>query len=138
MGEDPTADHYQPDLRVRGGAIIPLGPVMQHTGEKPLDPLTLVVSLDGEGSADGWLYEDEGDGFGYKHGRYKITTFAAKRIGKHLLLTSPDHIGLLPDRRRALEVKVLSDNGTQTVEIRAPARFPLRLRLTGGNGGNRD
>jgi alpha-glucosidase len=46
---------------------------MQHTGEKPLDPLTLVVSLDQDGSADGWLYEDEGDGFANKYDRYKIT-----------------------------------------------------------------
>jgi alpha-D-xyloside xylohydrolase len=28
-------------LWVRGGAILPLGPEMAHTGEKPLDPLTL-------------------------------------------------------------------------------------------------
>ena len=129
VGEDPTTDDYQPDLRVRGGAIIPLGPVMQHTGEKPLDPLTLVVSLDRNGSADGWLYEDEGEGFGHKYGRYKITTFAAKRIDKNLLLMSPDRIGLLPDRPRALEVKVLSDEGAQTFQIPAPARFPLWLRL---------
>jgi alpha-glucosidase len=58
---------------------------MQHSGEKALDPLTLVVSLDQDGSADGWLYEDEGDGFANKYGRYKITTFSAKRIGKNLL-----------------------------------------------------
>ena len=129
VGEDPAADSYQPDLRVRGGAIIPLGPVMQHTGEKPLDPLTLIVSLDRNGSADGWLYEDEGEGFAYKYGRYKITTFAAKRVGKNLLLMSPDHIGLLPDRPRALEVKVLTDSGTQTFQIPSPARFPLLLPL---------
>jgi alpha-glucosidase len=133
VGEDAAADHYQPDVRVRGGAIIPLGPVMQHTGEKPLDPLTLVVSLDQNGSADGWLYEDQGEGFAYKHGRYKITTFAAKRIGESLLLMSSDSIGLLPNRPRALEVKVLTDSGTQTFQVPSPATFPLCLPLQAGN-----
>src|SRR5258705_5525760 len=47
-------------------------------------------------------------------GRDRIRlSFAAKRFGKNLLLMSPDHIGLLPDRRRALEVKVLTESGTQ-------------------------
>src|SRR5947207_4701211 len=27
----------------RAGSIVPLGPLMQFTGEKPLDPLTLLV-----------------------------------------------------------------------------------------------
>lgn len=30
-------------LYVRAGAILPLGPLMQHTGEKPLDPLTVEI-----------------------------------------------------------------------------------------------
>jgi hypothetical protein len=65
--------------------------VTQHTGEKPLDPLTLVVSLDQDGSADGWLYEDEGDGFANKYGRYKITTFAAKRINRTIVLNAAQY-----------------------------------------------
>jgi alpha-D-xyloside xylohydrolase len=33
---------------VRGGAIIPMGPVQQFVGEKPLDPLTLELYLPGD------------------------------------------------------------------------------------------
>jgi hypothetical protein len=46
---------------------------------------------------------------------------------------SPDHIGLLPDRPRALEVKVLTDSGTQTFQIPSPATFPLLLPLQDQN-----
>jgi alpha-glucosidase (family GH31 glycosyl hydrolase) len=31
-------------LFVREGAVVPLGPPMQHVGERPTDPLTLVVA----------------------------------------------------------------------------------------------
>lgn len=37
-------------LFVRAGSILPLGPVMQHTGEKPLDPLTVEVYPGGTAS----------------------------------------------------------------------------------------
>jgi alpha-glucosidase len=69
---------YQPALRIRPGAIVPAGPPMQHTDEQPLDPLTLYVSLDEKGEAAGALYEDAGNGFGYRSGEYRLTTYAAR------------------------------------------------------------
>ncbi len=57
-------------LFVRGGAVLPMGPVMQHTGEKPMETLTLHVFF-GEGSFE--LYEDEGEGYGYQEGRHART-----------------------------------------------------------------
>ena len=51
---------------------------MQFTGEKPLDPLSLYVSLDEQGEAVGRLYEDAGNGFSYREGDYRLTTFKAK------------------------------------------------------------
>ena len=38
----------------------------ENTTQPSLDPLTLVVSLDAAGHAEGWLYDDDGDGFGYQ------------------------------------------------------------------------
>jgi alpha-glucosidase len=70
-----------PRLYVKGGSIIPLGPVMQWTGEKPLNPLTLLVSLDASGEAAGTLYEDAGDGFGYTKGDFRTTTYRAVKDG---------------------------------------------------------
>lgn len=70
-----------PKLFVRGGAIIPVGPTMEYTGQKKLDPLTLIVSLDSKGTASGVLYEDAGDGWSYQKGDYLKTTYTAKTDG---------------------------------------------------------
>lgn len=70
-----------PRLYVRGGSIVPAGPVVQWSGEKPLNPLTLYVSLDENGQAAGTLYEDAGDGFGYESGDYRLTTYKATKTG---------------------------------------------------------
>ena len=59
-GENSKTDKYQADVKVRGGAIIPMSKVIQNTNEYTLDSLTLVVSLDKQGLAKGRLYEDAG------------------------------------------------------------------------------
>ena len=53
-------------LYIRAGAIIPFGPEMQYTGEKPADPITLCIY----GGANGTftLYEDDGVTYGYERG----------------------------------------------------------------------
>jgi len=78
-GENSLTDKYQPDVRIREGAIVPLGKLIQSTVDYRADSLTLLVSLDKKGEASGKLYEDEGDGYGYQAGRfaeysYKATT----------------------------------------------------------------
>jgi len=45
---------------VRGGAILPLGPEMNYTGEKPADPLRFEIYPDARGEASTVLYEDDG------------------------------------------------------------------------------
>jgi alpha-D-xyloside xylohydrolase len=51
---------------VRAGTILPMGPVIEWTTQKPTDPLELRIY----GGADGsyTLYEDEGDGYQYERG----------------------------------------------------------------------
>ncbi len=55
-------------VHVRAGAILPFGPEVQYTGEKPADPITLWVY----GGADGafTLYEDDGLTYGYERGAF--------------------------------------------------------------------
>jgi alpha-D-xyloside xylohydrolase len=55
-------------LFVREGSIIPAGPVMQYTDEKPTDPVTLYV-FQGQ-DADFTLYEDEGTNYNYEKGQF--------------------------------------------------------------------
>jgi alpha-glucosidase len=58
-------------LLVRGGAILPLGPVVQHTGERPLDEVTLQIYPEGTSRFE--LYEDDGRSNAYRRGGYALT-----------------------------------------------------------------
>ncbi|MBO4663235.1 MAG: DUF5110 domain-containing protein [Bacteroidaceae bacterium] len=60
-------------LFVRAGSIIPLGPQIEYTRQKPADNIRLYIykGADGEFS----LYEDEGVNYGYEAGRYATIRF---------------------------------------------------------------
>jgi alpha-glucosidase (family GH31 glycosyl hydrolase) len=60
-------------LLVRAGAILPLGPVVQHTAERPLDEITLLIYPDGASRFE--LYEDDGRTNAYRQGHHALTPF---------------------------------------------------------------
>jgi alpha-glucosidase len=76
-------DGYQPDLKQRGGSIIPVGPVIQSTEEFRTDSLTLLVCLDKENKATGTLYIDKGEGFDYRSGDFEVDIFTAEKAGEN-------------------------------------------------------
>ena len=53
---------------VRAGSILPMGPELQFTSEKPADPLTLWVYTGRDGRFE--LYEDDGASYGYEQGQF--------------------------------------------------------------------
>ena len=65
--ELPTPFNQAP-MMVRAGSILPLAPVMQHTGESKWDDLELVIYPGADGEFT--LYEDEGDSYRYEQGLY--------------------------------------------------------------------
>ena len=72
----------EPAIYVKANAAIPLGPEMNHTGEKPTDPLTLsLYPVAGAGETS--LYEDAGNGFAYLDDEYarRSVTCAASEDG---------------------------------------------------------
>jgi alpha-D-xyloside xylohydrolase len=58
-------------LFVRAGSLLPLGPVVQHSGEQLDAPIELRIYPGADGSFT--LYEDENDGYGYERGAYATT-----------------------------------------------------------------
>jgi alpha-glucosidase len=58
-----------------GGAVVPLGPFLQYTDERPVDPLTLEVSPEPAGGPSGVLYEDGGHSFDYEQGGWRLTHY---------------------------------------------------------------
>lgn len=65
-----------PELYLRPGAVLPLGPVMQWSDERPLDELELVAHPSPDGTATGALYEDDGDGHDHRTGGFRVTEFS--------------------------------------------------------------
>ena len=53
---------------VKAGSIIPFGPDEQYIGEKPADPITLIVYAGADSTFT--LYEDDGLTFDYEHGAF--------------------------------------------------------------------
>jgi alpha-glucosidase (family GH31 glycosyl hydrolase) len=79
-------------MYVRGGAIIPLGPEMNYTGEKPSDPLSFIFYQDEKGQAEMSLYEDDGTSPAYKQGVFRRTrvTMSTSNEGMRINLNTPE------------------------------------------------
>ena len=65
---DVPAPYDSIPLFIRAGSIIPFGPELQYTGEKPADPITLFVYTGASGAFT--LYEDDGLTYNYEKGAY--------------------------------------------------------------------
>ncbi len=111
-GENSKTDKYQADVKVRGGAIIPMSKIIQNTNEYTLDSLTLVVSLDKQGLAKGRLYEDAGEGYQYEKGEYLLSYFTAKQKGSSVNLIIKRESGNWELKSRKYKVLVRTDKGT--------------------------
>jgi len=73
-------------LAVREGAILPMAPDMQSTGEKPWDPLTVEV-WPAETDSHLTLYRDDGSTFEYKNGAFTTTEIAMRASGDTVALS---------------------------------------------------
>ena len=60
-------------LMVRAGSIVPMGPFLQYSTEKPADPIELRIYPGADGSFT--LYEDENDNYNYEKGVYATIAF---------------------------------------------------------------
>jgi alpha-D-xyloside xylohydrolase len=60
-------------LAIKAGSIVPMGPVLQYSTEKPADPIELRIYPGADGSFT--LYEDENDNYNYEKGVYSTIAF---------------------------------------------------------------
>ncbi|XVE71959.1 hypothetical protein DITRI_Ditri10aG0192700 [Diplodiscus trichospermus] len=101
-----------PALYLQGGSIIPLGPPLQHVGESnPLDDLMLIVALDEHGKAEGILFEDDGDGYGFKKGEYLLTHYVAELKSSVVTVRISKTEGLWKRPNRRVHVQLLIGEG---------------------------
>nr|GFB55237.1 heteroglycan glucosidase 1 [Tanacetum cinerariifolium] len=101
-----------PAMYLRGGSIIPFGPAHQHVGEaNPNDDLSLLVALDKNGKAEGILFEDDGDGYGYINGGYLLTTYVAELNSSVITVGVSKIEGSWKRPNRRLHVHILLGDG---------------------------
>ena len=86
-------------LYVRAGSIVPLGPAMEWTTEKPADPIELRIYPGADG--DFTLYEDENDNYNYEKGAHATIALHWDDGAKTLTVGSREGSfpGMLAERR---------------------------------------
>jgi alpha-glucosidase len=101
------SDPYQAKLLLKAGGIIPAGQVIQNTGEKSLDTLTLFVNPDSQGKASGELYWDRGEGWEFNKGSYSRLKFQVTKAGNKIMLRVAAREGSYPINEEIAHLKVI-------------------------------
>jgi alpha-D-xyloside xylohydrolase len=83
---------------VKAGSIIPFGPALQYTAEKPADTITLNIYTGADASFN--LYEDEGINYNYEKGRFSTIHIKYTEANKTLTIEDRkgDFSGMLQQR----------------------------------------
>ncbi len=104
-------------LFVRAGSIIPIGPELQYSSDKPADPIELRIYPGANGTFT--LYEDEGDSYRYEKGVYSTIPFSWDNASKTLIIGARkgEFPGMLKERTfNVVLVKEKHGNGIAAVE----------------------
>jgi alpha-D-xyloside xylohydrolase len=122
--ETPAPLEIMP-LFIRSGSIIPLGPSVQYSSEKPCAAIELRVY--GEDLGDFMLYEDEGDGYGYEENKYatSVISWDGKKSRICIGSRSGSFKGM-PESREFRIIKVAENHGTgieETTDFDAVVRY---------------
>ncbi|WP_416442293.1 glycoside hydrolase family 31 protein [Leeuwenhoekiella sp. A16] len=109
-------------IYVKEGAVIPRYPVQQYVGEKTIEELTLEVYY-AKGAEVSHVYEDSGDGYDYKKGRFSLLNLRLTGKDNELILhqhktgtydTSYDTIAIkligLPFKIKEIEIDNVKQN----------------------------
>jgi len=91
-------------LWVREGAIIPLAPVMPHTGAKPWDPLSLRI-YPGAGESSFTWYEDDQKSFAYEQGQWRRTTATVRPAADALVFQIAAPLGAYTPAARSFRLE---------------------------------
>lgn len=81
----------------------------QNTSEMRTDSLTLLLNPDAEGKALGRLYEDDGDGFQFRHGQYAQYELKALTEGKKITVSVSQTDGKAAPKARTLRIGIVAD-----------------------------
>lgn len=113
------APYEQIPVFVRAGSIIPFGPAMEWSDEKPAETINLYVYQGADGQFD--LYEDEGTNYNYEKGDYALIPIRYDQASKKLTIgkRQGQFKGMLQNRH--FNVVVVNPENPQTLNLETPA-----------------
>ena len=115
---------------------------MNHVGERPADPLTLLVHP-AEGAGESTLYEDAGDGFGYQSGEYARRAVVCEVLNGSITIRLGAREGSLAPERKSVHLELrgvntrpgnVSVNGEEADWDYDEVDGRITVRLTGSAG----
>ena len=109
---DRPVDLATMPLFVRGGAVIPTGPVRQHMGEVVEGPTFLTIYPGADGIST--LYEDDGATFDYKRGAFMKMEMRWRDSAQTLTLSLVGGSRML-QRQREFELRIAGSNTARRV-----------------------
>jgi alpha-D-xyloside xylohydrolase len=111
-----TADapYEQMPVFVKAGSIIPFGPELQYTTEKPADTITLNIYTGADASFE--LYEDEGANYNYEKGSFSIITIKYNEATKTVTISDRKGTfnGML--QKRTFRINIITPNATKRLD----------------------
>ena len=124
---DAAAPYERMPLHVRAGSIVPFGPELQWTGEKPADPVRLVVYAGRDGAFT--LHEDDGETNAHETGAFSTIPLRwdeAKRT-----LTIGVRAGGFPGMLKTRTFEVVFASASRRAGDDAPAAADRVVRYDG-------
>jgi len=120
---------------VRAGAVVPMMPKMEYTGEKPVDPLIATVMPMTDGAKSRYeVYEDSGKAEEYKDGMCSWTGIGAMRVGTKVVFARLPVKGTFPGMltTRGLEIRLPGDWPPVSVKVNGkPVAYEKEAGLPG-------
>jgi alpha-glucosidase len=115
----------EPALYVKANTAIPMGPDASYTSEKPTDPLTLLVHP-AEGTVESTLYEDVGNGFGYREGEYARRRISCQSSDGRITVRISEREGSFVPEREEVRLQLRGVEAAQSVLVDSEEREPDR------------
>jgi alpha-glucosidase len=103
-----------------------MGPHAAHTGERPDDPLTLLV-YPAKGKGESTLYEDAGNGFGYEEGEYARRRISCEVSDDRLTIRLGERQGSFVPERQEIRLELRGITTAQGVTVNDEEHAPDRV-----------
>ena len=102
---------------VKAGSIVPFGPELQYTSEKPADTITLNIYTGADASFN--LYEDEATNYNYEKGAFAIIPIKYNEATKTVTVCDRkgSFSGML--QKRTFRINFITPNGTKGLDLTA-------------------